>query len=108
MRHFHEQLHDLYQKVVAMGLIAESMIQTAVSSLIERNEAMAKQVFVKEDEVNALQVDIDDRCVKLTAMNQPVAQDARFLFMASRIGGGVGGGGGQAIKNFQKPHLLPP
>ncbi len=106
MRHFHEQLHDLYQKVVAMGMIAESMIQTAVASLIERNEAMAKQVFVKEDEVNALQVDIDDRCVKLTAMNQPVAQDARFLFMASRIGGELERVADQAINICQNAHFV--
>src|SRR5688572_21907505 len=106
MRHFHEQLHELFQKVVAMGLIAESMIQTAVSSLIERNEAMAKQVFAKEEEVNALQVDIDDRAVKLTAMNQPVAQDARFLFMASRIGGELERVADQAINICQNAHFV--
>jgi phosphate transport system protein len=106
IRHFHEQLHELYQKVVAMGLIAESMIQTAVSSLIERNEALAKQVFAKEDEVNALQVEIDDRCVKLTAMNQPVAQDARFLFMASRIGGELERVADQAINICQNAHFV--
>jgi len=106
MRHFHEQLHELYQKVVAMGLIAESMIQTAVSSLIERNEAMAKQVFANEEEVNALQVDIDDRAVKLTAMNQPVAQDARFLFMASRIGGELERVADQAINICQNAHFV--
>jgi phosphate transport system protein len=106
MRHFHEQLHELYQKVVATGLIAESMIQTAVSSLIERNEALARQVFAKEDEVNALQVEIDDRCVKLTAMNQPVAQDARFLFMASRIGGELERVADQAINICQNAHFV--
>jgi phosphate transport system protein len=106
MRHFHEQLHELYQKVVATGLIAESMIQTAVSSLIERNEALARQVFAKEDEVNALQVEIDDRCVKLTAMNQPVAQDARFLFMASRIGGELERVADHAINICQNAHFV--
>ena len=106
IRHFHEQLHELYQKVVAMGLIAESMIETAVASLIERNEAVAKQVFAKEDEVNALQVEIDDRCVKLTAMNQPVAQDARFLFMASRIGGELERVADQAINICQNAHFV--
>ena len=106
MRHFHEQLNELYQKVVAMGMIAESMIQTAVASLIERNEAMAKQVFAKEEEVNALQVDIDDRAVKLTAMHQPVAQDARFLFMASRIGGELERVADQAINICQNAHFV--
>src|SRR5688572_16926851 len=106
MRHFHEQLNELYQKVVAMGMTAESMIQTAVASLIERNEAMAKEVFAKEEQVNALQVDIDDRAVKLTAMHQPVAQDARFLFMASRIGGELERVADQAINICQNAHFV--
>jgi phosphate transport system protein len=106
MRHFDEQLHELYQKVVAMGLLAESMIQTAVASLIERNEALAAQVFAKEEEVNRLQVEVDDRAVKLTALHQPVAEDARFLFMASRIGGELERIADQAINICQNAHFV--
>src|SRR5689334_15306495 len=87
MRHFEEQLGELFQRLVLMGSLAESMIRGAVRSLMEQNEALAADVFAKENEVNALQVEVDDRCVKLTATQQPVASDARFLFMASRIGG---------------------
>src|SRR5262249_40877235 len=87
MRHFDEQLQDLLQKVVLMGSLAESMISKAISSLVTRNLAVANEVFAKEQEVNALQVEVDDTAVKLTVLQQPVASDARFLFMASRIGG---------------------
>jgi phosphate transport system protein len=87
MRHFEEQLGELFQRIVLMGTLAEGMIQTAVLSLVKRNEALAQEVFAKEDEVNALQVEVDDRAVTLTAQNQPMARDVRFLFMASRIGG---------------------
>jgi phosphate transport system protein len=87
MRHFHEQLQDLLQKLVMMGNIAESMIQSAVSALVKRNDSLSHDVFAREDDVNRLQVEVDDAAVKLTARQQPVAQDVRFLFMASRIGG---------------------
>jgi len=87
MRHFEEQLQELFKRIVLMGTLAENMIQTAVASMVKRNEALAQEVFAKEDEVNALQVEVDDRAVKLTALQQPMAKDARFLFMASRIGG---------------------
>ena len=87
MRHFHEQLSDLFQRLVLMGSLAEGMIRTAVRSLTEENEALATEVYAREQEVNALQVEVDDKAVRLTALQQPVAQDARFLFMASRIGG---------------------
>lgn len=84
-RHFDEQMQDLLQKLLLMGRHAESMIQTAMRGLIERNESLAAEVQAKEHEVNALQIEIDDRAVKLTALQQPVASDVRFLFMASRI-----------------------
>jgi phosphate transport system protein len=87
MRHFHEQLDDLFQRLVLMGSITEGMIRSAVRVLTDQDESLATEVYAREQEVNALQVEVDDRCVRLTALQQPVAQDARFLFMASRIGG---------------------
>lgn len=87
MRHFHEQLDDLFQRLVLMGSITEGMIRTAVRVLTDQDESLAAEVYGREQEVNALQVEVDDKCVRLTSLQQPVAQDARFLFMASRIGG---------------------
>src|SRR3954451_15347983 len=87
MRQFHEQLHELLTRVQEMGELSLSMVKTAVETLIRQDESLTKQVFTTEDRVNALQVEVDDRAVRLTVLQQPVAQDARFLFMASRIGG---------------------
>jgi phosphate transport system protein len=84
-RHFDEQMQELLEKLMRMGRLAESMIQTAMRGLIERNGTLADEVRRKEEEVNELQIEIDDRSVKLTALQQPVASDVRFLFMASRI-----------------------
>lgn len=85
MRHFDEQLQELLHSIVLMASLAESMIQTAIRCLVERNVALAKEVYAKEEEVNRLQMEVDDAAVKLTALQQPVAADVRFLFMASRI-----------------------
>lgn len=85
MRHFHEQLQDMLRRIVMMGSIAESMIHSAVRCLVERNEACAAAVFKKEHEVNLLQMELDEMAVRLTALQQPVAADVRFLFMSSRI-----------------------
>jgi phosphate transport system protein len=84
-RHFDLQMRELLEQLVLMGRLAESMIQTALRVLIQRDEALSEEVHRKEQEVNELQIEIDDRAVKLTALQQPVASDARFLFMASRI-----------------------
>jgi phosphate transport system protein len=103
-RHFDEQIDDLLQKLLLMGRITESMIQTAMRILIERNEVLADEVRRKEQEVNALQIEIDDRAVKLTALQQPVAADVRFLFMASRIATELERIADQAINICQNAH----
>src|SRR4051812_41673495 len=87
MRHLDGQLHELLARVQKMGLIAESMVESAANIVVQRDAAMIRDLYAKEEEVNALQVEVDDQAVKLTVLHQPVAQDARFLFMASRIGG---------------------
>ncbi len=85
MRHFDEQIQELLERLLLMGRLAESMIQTALRVLIERNESLGAEIYRKEEEVNRLQIEIDDGAVKLTALQQPVGTDVRFLFMASRI-----------------------
>jgi phosphate transport system protein len=115
MRQFHEQLQDLLKMVVSMGNLTEEMIRLAVRSLTTRDESLQEKVFVQEEEVNALQVKVDEMAVRLTILQQPVARDARFLFMASRIGGELERIADQAINISQNarhvieaPPLPPP
>jgi phosphate transport system protein len=103
-RHFDEQIQELLEKLLRMGRLAESMIQTAMRALIERNEALGGEVRGKEEQVNELQIEIDDRAVKLTALQQPVASDVRFLFMASRIATELERIGDQAVNICQNTH----
>ena len=107
MRNFDEKIQELLQKLLLMGRLAESMIQTALRVLIERNEELGAEVVDKENEVNELQIEIDDSTVKLTALQQPVGTDVRFLFMASRIATELERIGDQAINIIQKaPPIL--
>jgi phosphate transport system protein len=91
---------------VEMGTIAERMIDLALTVLVQRNEALAETVWELEREVNTFQVEIDEMAVRLTAMQQPVARDARFLFMASRIGGELERIADQTINITQNAHFV--
>lgn len=85
MRHFDEQLKVLLEKIVLMGSTVEAMIADAVRALMERNDTLMRSVYEREREVDRLQMEVDEMAVRLTALQQPVAADVRFLFMASRI-----------------------
>ena len=104
MRHFDEQLDELFKRIIMMGSLAESMIQLAIRAYTDGNESLADEVYAKEEQVNALQVEVDDKAVKLTTLQQPVASDARFLFMASRIGGELERIADQSINIVQNTH----
>jgi phosphate transport system protein len=104
MRHMDEKIQELLEKLLLMGRLAESMMQIALRVLIERNEALSAEIDRKEIEVNALQIEIDDSAVKLTALQQPVGTDVRFLFMASRIATELERIGDQAVNITQNAH----
>jgi len=87
-----------------MGSLAESMIETAMRTLIVRKESIGAEVHKKEQQVNELQIAIDEQAVTLTALKQPVATDARFLFMASRIATELERIGDQAVNICQNAH----
>jgi len=97
MRHFDEQLQDLLHRITLMASLAESMIDSAIRCLVERDEKLAGEVFEHEHEVNRLQVEIDETAVRLTALQAPVAADVRLLFMASRIASELERIGDQAV-----------
>ena len=94
---FQTQLHELLQQILLMGGLAESMIALAMDSLLKRDEAIAHEVFEKEERLDRLEVEVDDRVVGLIVHQQPVARDARFATAALRVATDLERVGDQAI-----------
>ena len=84
-RHFELELKELQQKVLRLGGIAEGMIRQAVTSVLNRDEKLARAVVVNDDEADALENEIEEYCIQLIARHQPAASDLRFLTMVMRI-----------------------
>jgi phosphate transport system protein len=84
-RHFDEDLRQLKERLLRMGSIAEEMIQKAVKALHERRDALTAEVFDLESQVNQMHIEIDDRCIKLIALHQPMAVDLRLIAAAMKI-----------------------
>jgi len=85
-RQFDAELNALNEKLLHMARLAEESVSLAVKSLKERNEAFAQEVFKRETDVNLLEIDIDEICMRLLALRQPVASDLRFITSAMKIG----------------------
>ena len=85
MRHFDEELSALKQKLLLMGGLVESQISGSLRALIERDSGLAQQIIENDHRVNALDVEIDEDCLRLLALHQPTAGDLRFITTAMKI-----------------------
>lgn len=85
MARFDEELMHLKENVLKMGALVESSIKDSVKSLVERNDELAKGVIEMDHQINALDVQIDEECIRLIALMQPKAGDLRFITTAMKI-----------------------
>jgi phosphate transport system protein len=112
--HFADELAALKRRLLEMGALVEERVHRAIVSLIERDEPAAEEVIAGDREVNELQIEIDDRCLKLLALQQPMATDLRLITAAMKINADLERIGDQAVniaqnvlKMLSQPPLKP-
>jgi len=101
-RHFHEELDALKQTLLAIGALVEDQIRRVMRALVERDEALARDVIERDHQVNAYDVEVDEKCVELLARYQPAASDLRFLTTAMKIVTDLERIGDQAVNIAQR------
>ena len=84
-RHFHEQLAELTQRLLDMSDRATSLIDLAVDGLLSRDPGAAEAVLTGDRELDAMELEIEDRAVALLALQQPMARDLRFLVSTIKV-----------------------
>ena len=82
---FDIELNFLRQSILLMGGKVELMIADSVKSLVERDTALAERTIALDHEVNTAEVSIDEHCLELLALRQPVGRDLRFITIALKI-----------------------
>ena len=84
-RPFDDELKLLKEKLLEMAARAEEQIALAVRALKDRERDMACQVLEKEGAINLLDIEVDEMCLRLLALRQPLAADLRFITSAMKI-----------------------
>jgi phosphate transport system protein len=80
-----KELNDLKDKLLRIGALVETQLDRSIKSLVERDTPLAKVVINADHEVNTLEVEIDEVCIRLLALRQPEAGDLRFVTTAMKI-----------------------
>lgn len=84
-QHYEKLLRQLKDRLLIMSGKAEEAIQDSMRALVERNPALANEVIARDDEIDRLEMEIDDLCLQVLALEQPVAGDLRFLASVLKI-----------------------
>lgn len=82
---FTEELRSLEHDLQEMGKIVESMLCDSLEALTKKDRKLAEEVIERDDLVDKLNWDIEDRCLKLLALQQPMAQDLRVIAATMKI-----------------------
>lgn len=82
---YNEELEDIRSKVLQMGGLVELQTENAVKSLLNHNRDLAKKVASGDGKVNAMEMDIDDDCIRVIARRQPTARDLRLVIAVSKV-----------------------
>lgn len=112
--HFQKELAQLKENLLTMAALVEETIRDSIAALINRDSEMITRAMEKEDEINAMENSIDEMCLKLLALRQPLATDLRFITSAMKIVTDLERMGDQAINIVehaaslnQEPQIKP-
>ncbi len=83
--HFQQELNKLKENLLKMAGLAEQAISNAVEALVQRNMSLAEKTIKEDEKINQMEILIDEWCLKLLALYQPMAADLRFITSAMRI-----------------------
>jgi phosphate transport system protein len=78
-RHLQVEIDKLKKKTLTLFAIVEESVQKAMRSFDERNSELAREVIDSDPAIDAAEVDIEEECLKILALHQPVAVDLRFI-----------------------------
>ncbi|HEY9686981.1 MAG TPA: phosphate signaling complex protein PhoU [Coleofasciculaceae cyanobacterium] len=84
-RHLDREIERLKDKITDLSRIAEERVQQAVTSLEERDAALARSVIEGDEEIDHMEVEVEEDCLKILALHQPVANDLRFIIAILKI-----------------------
>lgn len=82
---YENELRTLREKILLMGSLAEEMVQKGIRALRARDADLAQSTRRVDRHINRLECEVDELCLRILAMRQPVASDLRFITAALKI-----------------------
>jgi phosphate transport system protein len=83
--HLQRELEKLKKQILALGALAESRVEASIKAVEDMDETAAQWIITADHEVDEKEVEVEEECLKLLALYQPVAVDLRFIAVVIKI-----------------------
>ncbi|MCE5268708.1 MAG: phosphate signaling complex protein PhoU [Planctomycetaceae bacterium] len=83
--HLQREIEKLKKSILALCAIVEEQVQVAMRAMLDRDSTLALRVEQRDDDIDRREVEIEEECLKILALHQPVATDLRFIVAAMKI-----------------------
>jgi len=105
-KHIRREISRLKKRVLALGAQVEEILYKAVRALEERDVNLAREVMESDEAIDQMEVDVEEECLKVLALHQPVAIDLRLIIAILKINNDLERVGDLAVNIAERTHFL--
>jgi phosphate transport system protein len=105
-KHFRKELETIKKRILTLGSMVEDLVHDSVQAVDRVDADLADQIIKKDSEIDETEVDIEEECLKVLALHQPVAVDLRFIIAVIKINNELERIGDQAVNIAQRVQII--
>jgi len=105
-KHFRKELETIKKRILTLGSMVEELVHDSVKAVDRVDADLADQIIKKDSEIDETEVDIEEECLKVLALHQPVAVDLRFIIAVIKINNELERIGDQAVNIAQRVQVI--
>jgi phosphate transport system protein len=105
-KHFRKELETIKKRILTLGALVEDRVRLAAQAVDQIDAEIAQGIIKADYEVDEMEVEIEEECLKVLALHQPVAVDLRFIIAVIKINNELERIGDQAVNIAQRVEVI--
>ncbi len=105
-KHFHRELEKIKKLILTLGAMAEEEVRNAIKAIELKDADIAKKIIHDDYKIDEMEVEIEEECLKVMALHQPVAVDLRFIIAVIKINNDLERIGDEAVNIAERVETL--
>ena len=105
-KHFSRELEKIKKQILSLGALVEDRVRMALNAVDDNDAELAHEIIKADYEIDEMEVEIEEECLKVLALHQPVAVDLRFLIAVIKINNDLERIGDQAVNIAERVDVI--